>query len=474
MLKIYRTLFDRLAFLNIGWCSWKNNHELGGALAGDSDLDFLIEPNNWRVVEEILLKLNFREFIQPVAKYPFIHHFYGLDSSGRYAHLHLYCKCVTGESQTKLYHIPIERELIRGREQFDNTNCYVLNKNDQLAVFLVRYFIKCGSFISLLRLFFDRQDYKTELENLHVRSHLNYLSASLNILGIPLDQYFIILTTGGLKRKIFATLKLKFALMPFRRKSGISMLIYRWQQGIHRILNKAILKRGKRLPSGGRFICIVGSDGTGKSTLVSNLSDFFSEICEIRKIHFGRPPSTVFTLPFNILLNIFKRYKSPKINDNFKKSKNKNTSLLMAIRYLILACERRSLGTQVQRWLSSGLIVISDRYPSIDCGVMDSPRIICDKNSSFFLKILNRMETRIYQTLPIPDLLLRMNVACDVAVERNKLRSKIAKESESEIRSRHEEFESLSYNAYNIVEIDANMNLERVLMRAKQNIWNVL
>ena len=106
--------------------------------------------------------------------------------------------------------------------------------------------------------------------------------------------------------------------------------------------------------------------------------------------------------------------------------KESSPSLLYMVRSVLVAYDRRQVLVRAYRRASHGAIVVCDRYPSAVLGGVDGPRT--DPSSCGSVSVLRRWlattEQRIYASVPKPDLVFRLQVPLDVALERNRTREK--------------------------------------------------
>ena len=237
-------------------------------------------------------------------------------------------------------------------------------------------------------------------------------------------------------------------------------------------LQNRIFKQKKKLLNKGCLIAIVGSDGSGKSTLSSLLTEKLSKEIEVREIHFGKPPGTIFTYPLRIFITIY-RLKNLllKKNSSLVNKKIKNYSFLTSIRYFILAFERKILLNNALRDIKKGKIIICNRIHSKNFGVMDSPRLNPKYAKNKFQVFISKMESNFYETMPTPEILIKLNVPLKDLQLRNRKRIKKGKETDSEIKARYEQFKYLKYKYKNIIDIESTSTKEETLNVVLSKVW---
>jgi thymidylate kinase len=246
------------------------------------------------------------------------------------------------------------------------------------------------------------------------------------------------------------------------------------QQLSYRILNKLFFKQKKKLHSAGMLIVVAGLDATGKTTITTELKKWLGKNLTVSNIHFGKPKSSLLTLPFNLLI---KRMKKNSNNENIKSSvqtnANKPKSLLYVIRQVILAYDRYKLIKKYWDKASAGELVLCDRYKSEEYGVMDSKRLKPELYRGLKKK-LALLENKLYNEMPKPNILFYLTVPVEVAVIRNKERIKEGKESEEFIKIRHEQNKDLTYHATHNFPTNTHREYTEVITEIKKRIWERL
>lgn len=237
----------------------------------------------------------------------------------------------------------------------------------------------------------------------------------------------------------------------------------------------------------GTVIAVTGADATGKSTFVNELTRWLCVPFEGATVHVGKPPSAWLTAPLNLAMRLAARLpkrKSGQIKPaNSANSLNghqpaKRPSLLYAVRAVALAWDRRKLLKHVQRLKDQGLTVICDRYPSLEVGAMDSPRLPIDATRRGFRGIiyraLARFEHALYAGMAPPDIVLRLTVSFETARQRNRDRA-CGSDDETYLEARHQIVKRWRRaDVDHDIEISTEGALPDVLLAAKCAVWKAL
>tara|TARA_B100000963_G_scaffold344664_1_gene347747 strand:+ start:780 stop:2213 length:1434 start_codon:yes stop_codon:yes gene_type:complete len=472
MLKIYYNLFQELRSEKISFCNWKGHYNLQSYLEGIGDLDLFVLNDHRLRFEEILKKNNFINVSSFQASHDSIEHFIGLDNhSGKLVHLHVYFELVTGESFTKNYKLPLENFILKNIV-YDG-ELAIVNKEAALVIFLVRYFIKIGSLYGLFQFYRDQEKYLNELKYLgavDVKNDIKELNISLEYLK-SLHQTLV---NKSFIAHFFASISFKRKIRNYKKRSFLRYYIYVVNNIFDRVLNRLILKRKKQLIEG-IVIGVCGLDGTGKSSLVSSLEKVFSNHISTKKLHLGRPQSSILTLPFNFILLTYKKIRSSLIKkETFLGQKNlsKKQSLAFLMRSLVLGFDRLRQAKTAQNYQRKGYIVICDRYPGTLTGKMDSPRITENPKEDFIHKIFRKLETTMYEKIPPAGIIFYLKAPVEVAVERNNKRDKVDKESEEEIRHRYLINSEAVFKTIDSKNVDATNTIKDVFLDVQSSIWS--
>lgn len=481
-------LIETLNTERIHYCHWKSNIDLAQATAGEMDLDFLIDRESFQPMLAILSRLGFKPaMVRYGANTPGITHFYGYDATtDRYAHVHLFSKVLTGESFMKSHLLPIESMLLENT-RFDGP-MRVPSKSAELVLFTIRTFIKYGSMLDLAYIYKKTEKIREELRWLKSGSDLPtalsllqkycpVIEAALFLECIDtLENNDSLLARMRLARKVRGCIQ-GYAKHAFtERMTGLARLAF--HQAQRRIGPR---KKNKVLQSGGAIIAVVGPDATGKSTVVSQTGKWLGQNFLVRVVHAGKPPSTITTVPVNALLGLARRLAPSRsgTQDAGPAEGKGRAGLLQAVRAVALAWDRRSLMQQTWRAAARGEIVVCDRYPSSITGAMDSPRLKETPGSGWKTALYNRaarLEASLYRQVPPPDIVIRLQVPVEIAIERNRKRSKPGEDEPDEyIQARHALSSAWQRpDTRRVFDVDTTQSLDQTMLEIKQIIWHAL
>jgi thymidylate kinase len=481
----------------INYCHWKSNIDLDGATSGELDLDFLVDRESFQPAISILSRLGFKPAaVRYGSNSPGISHYYGYDpASGRFAHVHLFSRVLTGESFMKSHLLPFETMLLQDA-RYDGS-MRVTSKSAELVLFTVRTYIKYGSPLDIAVLMKKTKKIQAELDWLKDGSDLAASLCLLEKYCPVIDEDLFLQCIEAIERDGSLLQRIRLARMVRKRIRNYSKHTFlEWITSFaHLIVTKALRsigarKKNKVFQAGGAVVAIVGADATGKSTVVSETGRWLGENFLVRVIHAGKPSSSWATAPVNLALRLA-RLVSPKLGPTIKESRKpaeiesspskgkRPASLLYALRAVTLAWDRRNLLSKSWRAAAKGEIVVSDRYPSNITGAMDSPRLREQTGSSGWAASLYnraaRLEKSLYAQVPPPDIVIRLRVSLATAIERNRLRDKSGEETDDYIESRHlHASEWHRTDTRRIFEVDTERPLEETMLEIKDLLWHAL
>ena len=414
--------------IEIPYVIWKNNHEMNLALRGESDLDVYVPLEFQKTFLDYAVLNSWIKTFNPIANFSNVLHLYLIVNHRKVLHLHVYFKIITGESWIKEFDLPLGRYLIKNRYIHDKYGVYVLNNKSQAYIFALRHIIKCGSISSRILYLKEIESYKKEWEFCNFKVDL--LKGHGPILIDKAILHSGLMNQFNLSRFI-NSLKFRGKLSNFLRVKGFLLPIYRLISFIRRFINKLYFKKKKILYGKGLVIAISGVDGSGKSSMVDLLDSCLSSFLTSKRLSLGKPQGKVIEFFRKLLFN------KSSIRLSSKENFSQSTGVFRSLLQIFLAILRLYESWKSQYYINKGFVVLVDRWPTNELGKMDGPKISESNNSNLIIKLLSRIEKKIYNSIPAADICFFMEIPIDEAIKRNEMRIKDGKETESEIRDRY-------------------------------------
>jgi len=226
-----------------------------------------------------------------------------------------------------------------------------------------------------------------------------------------------------------------------------------------------------------RSIAFVGSEASGKSTILNEVEAWLGRDHRVRRIHAGKPPSTWLTFVPHVLLpafrTLFPEQRLLRVEAKMEEDPPTRSSypLLFAFRSVMLAYERRALILGALERSPDGTIVLSDRYPSGTGGAPDGPQLghlpLPPRRPSA-RRVLAALEGRLYRDIPAPDVVFHLSAPLDVTLARNAHRQK--REPEGYVRLRHAISAELRFDGSVVHRIDTDRAFSSVVIEIKDAI----
>jgi thymidylate kinase len=491
-MRLLDCLVEALNGEGIVYCHWKSSFYLREAQAKGRDFDLLVARKDARRFESTLAGLNVKRVVDPLqGPFPSVFHFYGLDDeTNELVHLHVSYQVLTGESLLKNYRLPLEEPLLQNPRLIEGLP--VPQAPAELLLFVIRTMAKQTSLIDYL-LFLRRQrsGYETFREEFEALLAEGSAARSTELIAgwLPSVEPALfnecidaLRTWAPFPRRLWLAIRLRGQLKMFERFSTLSALYLRAALVVKRISHRLGGRRkSKQFASGGIVIAFVGPEATGKSTLVKETAEWLGQSFDVITSHLGKPPSTWLTLLPNLVLPLFRQaapeYRTSRVEDNPGVPHSGSVSLLYALRSVMVAWDRRALAFKLRRTAANGSIVICDRYPSCVVGAMDSARLSAPRDKGWWGRLLGylaSMEHDIYRQIPPPDVVMRLTVPIEVALDRNREREKKSKEGDSYVLRRHTMNAVPSFPTARTIELDSNQPLSQTISSARHIVWDAL
>jgi hypothetical protein len=488
------SLFERLDEAGVRYCHWKSNWALAETLEGKTDLDLLVGRDDASSYRRILQDLGFRPAVQHgAAPFPSVEHDHALDSgTSTLVHVHSYYRVISGGSLAKNYHLPLEEMLLRDVRREVGVN--VPSRGAELVVFVLRMSLKHATIAELVLVRRDWENVRREAAWLVTDEARAEAEALLPVwlpgfdLGLFADALEALTAPASVARRVVVGRRVRVALHPYTRHGRLRA----WLAEAGAFTGRALARsRGsiRRLSpaAGGAVIAFVGPEATGKSTLLADAESWLGAHFTVRRVHAGKPPSTFLTAVPNLLLpalrSLFPSQRStrvtaslaPDLEESSATRADKPFPMLFGIRSVLLAHDRRALLTRAYASAANGVIVLSDRYPSVERGAVDGAQLGHDHPSAsggVLRRRLAALEARLYRDIPPPDLVVYLTAPLEVALERNRERGK--SEPESYRLSRHARSSSLEFERTTVHRLATDRPLDEVTSELRRVIWTAL
>jgi energy-coupling factor transporter ATP-binding protein EcfA2 len=486
-LTLNRQLFADLDDSSVRYCHFKSNEHLEAALLGRTDLDLLVDPAHREAFESRVVALGFKRFAAPAARQlPGVVDYLGLDElSGALVHLHVHYRLILGEKRVKDHYLPIEGSLLDRCRTLSGVRAP--SPEDELVLLYVRAHLKID-LRERARLMVRRPPVPyppgthREMEWLAEQADSEVIDAAAEAwgIGIPgrsVSEFVDRIRTGRLdvayalerKRALLRTLR------PYRRHPGIAGVARKaWFAARFSRPVRTVAPVAKRLvPGGGPYVALVGADGSGKSTLVTDLAGWLGQKVETRVLYFGIPKESVgLRLRAGAaarLSTLSHRLREARL-DPLASRAHGAAEALRRSRWLSLARHRRALDARARRLQRKGAAVIAERFPLREFWSMDTPMDgprLGDPAGNGHRPRGSARERAIYETIGPPDQVIVLSAGLDSLLRRKPEltaathRQKVDAVALVAERGGHEV-------------IDAERPYDEVLLEAKRVVWRLL
>lgn len=471
-------LFARLDDAEVVYCHWKSNEHLDAALAGDTDLDLLVDPAGRERAAKILTELDFVRFLAPAwGRYDGIEDHVGFDpDSGGLIHLHWHWELSVGRGGVKEYRLPWERYVLDTRRRDPEHDCFVADPAVEYVLLLVRARLK-GKGLDA--------DFVREANWLRERIDAPHLTEVVTqLLGAAAAPAIVSTLAAAPTEGTLVELGYRASpsLASYSRLSSGARIATRVRRTVarqiarvrDRILHHPVARRRIR-PQGGIVLAVLGADGSGKSSTTADLAKWLMWKVDVHSLYMGVPK--LLTRGMRRIVRVAPRTapddEKPAPTDPPRK-RSALRPILRALWASSIAFDKRVRRKRVARARRRGLIVVCDRYPqSTTMNFNDGPLLSAWRDhSNALVRKLARWEFASYRpgTQTAPDLVLELIVSPEVSVARRP--DEMTLET---ARAKTESIRSLTFPpATRVVELDADRPLEEVLLRARRAVWEVI
>jgi thymidylate kinase len=484
VLGLVTALLSDLAAREVVFCHWKSNDHLDRSLSGDNDLDLLVDRRHAGLLTEAAAALGFKRAVARLDRtFPTLEDWYGVDpETQRFVHLHVHYQLVLGEPLIKNHRLPLEDAMLATRRM--DGPMPVPDPACDAAVLVIRAILKQRA-LQLLR----PASRKRLAE--HSRAELTFLLertdpararafVAQHLAGLPPDLFAealeSLLSDTPLARRLAIRRRLLAALAPHRRRSraraAAAFGVRRSYLWLARFFEGGIPR--KQPAAGGFVVALVGSDGSGKSTAIAELSRWLGRPYSVASVHLGKPPRGWSARLLDGLTSRARRLAGPAAGTGWSLPGDAPEApallqWLSALQLALLARDRFREYLRVRKLVARGTIVLCDRYPRHDLALMESSAAhALPLAGHWAFRALVRSERRSYERIGPPDLTLVLRVTPEVAAGRT------GDDPEFVLRRAREVQDFTAAPPDDVVVIDADQPLEGVLAELRRTVWSAL
>jgi hypothetical protein len=488
-LAVGRRLFATFHAEGVRYCHWKSNEHVAQGTAGDTDLDILIDRRHAGPAQRLLAACGFKRFDATVGMgYPAIEDHIALDrDTGRLLHCHVHYRLVAGERHLKGYRLPWEDHFLDRRRWDEANQLFVADPDLEMLTLVVRYAVKLRARdVMAHRLGRSYVRGGLQVEHEWLRSRLDpEASRQLcsELLGPKAAEAYGRMLAEGLTLAALRRFRsaARAELDSFRTYGSLTAVALQWARtaawlgaGLNRRYLHLAQPLRRTVPAGGVLIALMGSDGSGKSTLRGELRRMLATKVDVAEIYFGSGdgPASLMRWPLRVARRARDRLRGGSRHGVRKISREgKAMGFALLVWGLVLAREKRQRLRSSWRARNRGMVVLADRYPQAQVmGFNDGPLLShLAEHPSRVLRWLARREASVYQWADRhpPDLVVRLNVSPEVAVARK------PEMTIEEVTRKVEAVRSLTYPCgTTVVDLDADRPLDEVRREVNWAVWS--
>ena len=219
-----------------------------------------------------------------------------------------------------------------------------------------------------------------------------------------------------------------------------------------------------RLPP---LIAVIGSDGSGKSTVCEQLITDMNNYGPAIRVHLGKQAGNVGRAVAQ--WPVIGRFLDKAITRNTKKVKTGKSKVKFLPSLVIMAFVLRRVlrFRRMMQYRREGLIVLTDRFPQAQIpGAYDGPVFPVNIKGNPFIRWMAGRERKAFKWMAAqkPDLVIKLNVDLDVACQRKPDHPK------EQLEKKIATTPLLTFEGARIINIDANQPIADVISHAESAI----
>jgi len=496
MLEVCKQLFYQWNKMNVHYCHWKSNEHLMQGLDGETDLDVFVYPQDKEKAESTLKECRYIECqTQKGHRYPNVCEWIGFDTStGRLVHIHLHYQIITGTKFCKEYVFHIDDLIIATRMPDKDTGIYVTHPDLEIIILYCRIALKAKKKRSIHISESDRREIVYLKERI-LADNVHQLCMQLTGKDGESLYAFIMKETlsceGWYKVYQIAHRWLK----PYRKYSPIHVFfrhkyyyfLYIFHLIANRKFNCCYINR-KTFPNCHLSICLLGQDGSGKSTVTVELCKWLNWKVEAHRFYLGSGEHYMSLTKW-----LSSKMLSSKGKKNSQSSPNKEVrsqhqkvkqahhlksfigAILVSWNHLGIARRAYKEVRRADKYMKKGGIPLYDRFPQAQFeGIYDGPKInhYCQQRgiSLGIVRWMAKREQHYIEKIQDyqPRLVFKLMLSPEESIRRKPF------EKIEVVTRKHQITEQLEFPRSLVHTVDATMNYQEELIFIKNQIWSAL
>jgi thymidylate kinase len=455
----------------IRFAHWKSNIRLPRSLAGKTDLDLLVYPEDRGAFDALMQELAYKKLhSQPWSTYPQVEDWIGMDEeTGNWLHLHTHYALVTGIQHVKHLYLPWTREFFQHLTTDQQTGWPIPKPEMESLILLIRIWAKTPPLVRLHSRPQIPEYLQDELVGLLHQTHTDELSDLCKKLHLKVPD-----DIGLRVRKIAddrdATEMLRLAQYFYGQLTSFYRLpwpvalagsfYYKFFLKTRRYAAKLIgpMRTGKQLVEGGKIIALIGCDGSGKSSLSRDLLSWLTYKLDTHYFYLGKNP---YIKSYNKII-------FAKEDFLFRKSFMARAAkkLIGNLYFLILIRKKVTMLQAARKLRQQGSIILCDRFPQQEIpGMNDGPNLF-PRVHSWAAQLEQQQFNRVKELGA--DLVFRLQVSPETASRRK------PEHDFSQIKLKSESINKILLPGARIIDIDSDKPYDQVLLTIKREIWKNL
>lgn len=496
MLEVCKHLFNQWNDQGIRYCHWKSNEHLMEGLDGETDLDIYVYPTDKEKAEAQLKECRYIECLtQKGHQYPNVCEWIGFDTStGRLVHVHLHYQIITGTKFCKEYVFPIDDLIIATRVLDKDSNVYVTDPNLEIIILYCRIALKAKKKHCINLCKSDRKEVLYLKERMHAD---NVLHLCKQLIGKEGEKLFALIMEDDLSHEGWYKVY-QIAdnwLKPYRKYSKLHVFLrhkYYYFLYIFCLIantkfNCCYINR-KTFPNRHLSICLLGQDGSGKSTVTIELCKWLNWKIDAHRFYLGSGEHyKSLTKWLSSKMSKTKReknYQPPKEKEKCGKREEakrpKNLKSFIAatlVSWNFLGIARRAYKEvrRADKYMKKGGIPLFDRFPQTQFeGIYDGPKInhYCQQRgiNSGIVKWMARKEQKYIEKIQSfqPCLVFKLMLSPEESIRRKPF------ESLEAVTLKHEVTQQLQFANSVVYTVDATQDYQQEIIFIKNQIWKAI